>query len=91
MFYIPRPCDIQPGPLAWHSSLNFLVQESHEMRPREIFMHRMAIGWVFMEGAIVMERKYSTSTRRKSSPRLLVLQAIKHSTNCKLASSVDNL
>ena len=33
-----------PHPIC-NSSLNFLVQESHERRPREIFMHKSAIGW----------------------------------------------
>ena len=40
-------------PPIWNLSVNFLVQESYEMRPRvlrEIFMHRTDIGWVIYGG-----------------------------------------
>ena len=63
MFYMPRPCDIQPGPLAWNSSPTFLVQESHEMRPRENVNRVGIYGGCHCHGA-----KYSTSPSRESKP-----------------------
>ena len=59
-----------------NSSLNFLVQESCEMRLREIFMHRKIIeDGLFTVGAIVVERKYSNLSQFAIKPGSLDLQA----------------
>ena len=63
-----------PPPIS-NLSLNFLVQESCEMRPREIFMHRTAIGWVINGGRHCRRAKIFYLPQPGIEPRLLDLQA----------------
>ena len=55
--------------------LNFLVQESREMRPREIFMQRTVIGWVICVGRHCRRAKIFYLSQPGIEPRSLDLQA----------------
>ena len=70
-------------PLIWNSSLNFLVQESCEMRPREIFMHRTVIGWVIYGGRHCRRAKIFYLPQPGIEPRSLDLQANTLPRRCK--------
>ena len=54
-------------PPIWNSATNFLVQESHEMRPRKILMHRMVIWWVIYIGRHRHRAKNPTCPSREST------------------------
>ena len=71
-----------PPPI-WNSSLNFLVQESREMRPREIFMHRTVIGWVIYGGRHCRRAKIFYLPQPGIEPRTLDLQANTLPRRCK--------
>ena len=76
--------------ILWHtpppirnSSLNFLEQESREMRPREIFMHRTVIGWVSYGGRHCRRVKIFYLSHPRIEPRSLDLQANTLPRRCK--------
>ena len=71
-----------PPPI-WNSSLNFLVQESSEMRPREIFMRRTVIGWVIYGGRHCGRAKIFYLPQLGIEPGSLDLQANTLPCRCK--------
>ena len=81
VLYIPRPCDICPSNLKL--SLNFLVQESSEVRPREIFMHRTVIGWYIYGGCHCRRAKIFYLSQPRIEPWSLALQANTLPHRCK--------
>ena len=65
------------------SSLNFLVQESLEKRPREIFMRRSVIGWDIFGGGHCRRAKIFYLSQLGIEPRTLDHQANTLPRRCK--------
>ena len=75
VYYIPRPCDIHPLQFE-NLYLNFIVQESWELKPRKIFMLSMVIGGLLMihECIFIELKKIPTCPNEESKPNCWIFK-----------------